>query len=105
MAFNDIGVEISNYLADAATTNATINQFVGFMVTDRAALIRSIEAIDGPRLHMSREKTPFLRIVLPCGNVREWLAAKDIPAKSIQCHCPDLPHIKEHRFIKYEGVA
>ena len=41
----------------------------------------------------------FLRIVLPCGNVREWLNKENIPAESLQCTCGEVEY--EHWFIVY----
>ena len=45
--------------------------------------------------------TYFLRIVLPCGNVREWLNREDVPTSSLQCHCKEVDY--EHWFIRYVG--
>ena len=42
---------------------------------------------------------PYLRIVLPCGNVREYLNKKDVPVRSIRCDCTEVDY--EHWFIVY----
>lgn len=46
---------------------------------------------------------PWLRIVLDCGNVREYSTSAQCPPRSVQCPCSDFPwpgHA-EHYFIKY----
>jgi hypothetical protein len=44
-------------------------------------------------------KRPFLRVVLPCGNLREYLTKEDIPERSLQCNCGEVDY--EHWFIRY----
>lgn len=44
---------------------------------------------------------PFLRIVLPCGNVREYLNREDVPKRSIPCRCGEIP--EDHWFVLYEN--
>ena len=44
---------------------------------------------------------PFLRIVLPCGNVREYLTKEEVPLRSIRCNCGEIE--EEHWFITYTG--
>lgn len=55
------------------------------------------------RIELGREPigpttAPYLRIVLVCGNVREW-ARENVPDRDIECHCGDLDYA--HWFIKY----
>ena len=63
---------------------------VGFQAPNRETLLKAT-------LHFSG---PFLRIVLPCGNIREYLTKEHVPARSIQCKCGEIT--PEHWFIRYE---
>lgn len=96
----NVGASVSEFCTDAATTAESINELIAIWANDRTALIQAVREIDGLRLSFPNAG-PFLRVVLPCGNVREW-TEKDVPAKSIQCHCEDLPHVRAHYFIKYK---
>ena len=44
---------------------------------------------------------PFLRIALPCGNIREYPREEDVPTQSLQCNCGEVDY--EHWFIVYTG--
>lgn len=66
---------------------------VGWQAPNRGVLITQFGFASGP----------FLRIVLPCGNVREYLTKKDVPARSIQCNCGEID--PEHWFIRYTEVS
>jgi hypothetical protein len=46
---------------------------------------------------------PFLRVVLPCGNVREYLNREDVPKRSVHCRCGEIAG--GHWFVFYEEEA
>ncbi len=63
---------------------------IGWQAPDRATLIAGTFSL----------QAPFLRIVLPCGNVREYICQEDIPGRSIPCNCGEVDY--DHWFIRYE---
>ncbi len=44
-------------------------------------------------------KVPYLRTVVPCGRVREWVRREFIPKASVECKCGELDY--RHWFILY----
>lgn len=83
------------------TTGTTIEAIYGIAAPNREELMTYARAfIGGLR---PTDNPPFLRIVLPCGNSREWLTESDVPARSIECRCRDLDY--QHFFIKYTEPA
>lgn len=104
-----IGAIASQVCMNAVRTTESIDRLIAIYADDRAALTNKIREIDGIRLTSSNPRpflrivdpTPFLRIVLPCGHAQEWQTEMNVPGKTVQCHCPNLPHIQEHYFIKY----
>ena len=70
---------------------------IGWQAIDRPALL--IYA-DGFISGIGNRTVPFLRIVLPCGNVREYISREDVPMRSIRCNCGEVDY--EHWFILYD---
>ncbi len=72
---------------------------IGWQSPDRQTLITFA---DGFVSGLGRQRdAPYLRIVLPCGNVREYIHREDVPVRSIQCGCGDLDY--DHWFIRYDN--
>ncbi len=70
---------------------------VGWQATDRQSLLTYA---DGFMSGLGHRDAPYLRIVLPCGNVREYSSREDVPVRSIQCGCGEVDY--DHWFIRYE---
>lgn len=91
----DVGTIASNFMTESK--NNTVEKLIAISATDRETLIAEIK-----KLNVSWWKEPvFLKINMPCGNIREWLTEDAVPDVSIKCPCNDLPNIKEHWFIRY----
>ena len=68
--------------------------YEGIRAVNREALIDFTRPYYGPA-------GSFLRIALPCGNVREYPREEDVPTESLQCNCGEVDY--EHWFIRYVG--
>ena len=78
-------------------TDQAVKIAVGWQCIDRETLITYCDGfING----LGHQDAPYLRIVLPCGNVREYSSRTDIPVRSIQCGCGEVDY--DHWFIRYE---
>ncbi len=81
----------------ASLTDKVAMIAVGWQSTDRETLL---VYCDGFINGIGHRDAPYLRIVLPCGNVREYSSRDDVPVRSIQCGCGEVDY--DHWFIRYE---
>lgn len=82
-------------------TMAEIRSYAAFTAPNRAELL---SAMAWPPAYddggADQQLPPFIRVVLPCGSIREWWRPEQVPDFSVECHCGNLPY--EHFFIKYD---
>lgn len=74
----------------------------GVQTPDRQTLITYIHDFVSA-LGCENSDAPRLRIVLPCGKIREYATQEEIPVRSTQCNCGEVDY--EHWFVRYEKEA
>ena len=75
--------------------NVMSNAPIGCQAPDRQTLLDYADGF----ISAGHHNAPFLRIVLSCGNVREYHNRDDVPVRSIRCNCGEVDY--EHWFIQY----
>lgn len=74
-------------------------RLIGVGAADKMALL---DWIGGAMMGAGgwQPNTPFLRVAMPCGSIKEWWTIGGVPDQSVRCYCGNVDY--EHWFIYYE---
>jgi len=86
-------------------------QYAGVMADNRDTLVAAVERTAAAitvregswPLSSTGEKEPILKVMLPCGNVRQWAIKDWIPYDSVECYCGSAGG--RHFFVLYTDPA